>query len=77
MKTEIDRGKLIHRFFEDTKRFLKKGGLIIMPYFHKAGKINDPEVQAPKHGLKVKVEFREKISSGLQKGFVSVYSIGL
>jgi methylase of polypeptide subunit release factors len=73
----LERGKLIHRFFEEAKFYLKKGGLIIMPYFHVAGPINDPSKQAPKHGYKVFERFRVEAKSGLQKGPISVYEISL
>lgn len=73
----LERGSLIHRFFEDAKRFLKKDSLIVMPYFHVAGPINDPAIQAPKHGYEVKEKYCMKVTSGLQKGLVSIYEIRL
>lgn len=73
----LERGSLIHRFFEDAKRFLKNDSLIIMPYFHIAGPINDPAVQAPKHGYEVKEKYNMNVTVGLQKGPVSIYEIRL
>jgi release factor glutamine methyltransferase len=73
----LERGNLIHRFFTDAKKFLKKDGLIVMPYYHLAGPINDPAVQAPKNGYKVLEKFNMNVTTGLQKGSVSIYEIRL
>jgi len=73
----IDRGKLIHRFFEDAKRYLSDEGVIVMPYFHVAGPINDPMVQAPEHGYKVIERMSVDVKSGLQIGRASVYELRL
>lgn len=73
----LERGTLIHRFFNDAKKFLKKDGLIVMPYFHIAGPINDPSIQAPKNGYKVFERFHMNVTTGLQKGLVSIYEIRL
>lgn len=74
-KTMNEKGQLIHRFFEDSKKFLKPGGVMVMPYYHVAGPINDPEIQAPKHGFKVETKMRLECKTGLQKGLVSIYQI--
>jgi release factor glutamine methyltransferase len=73
----LERGSLIHRFFEDVKEFLKKDTVIVMPYFHVAGPVNDPAIQAPKHGYEVKEKYSMKVTTGLQKGLVSIYEIYL
>lgn len=73
----LERGSLIHRFFNDAKKFLKKDGVIIMPYYHVAGPINDPAIQAPKNGYKAFERFNMNVASGLQKGLVSIYEIRL
>ncbi len=73
----IKRGSLIHRFFEDVKKFLNKDGVIIMNYFHLAGPVNNPAVQAPKHGYIVSERFNLKVTAGIQKGPVSIYEIRL
>lgn len=73
----LERGSLIHRFFEEVKKFLKKESLIIMPYFHVAGPINDPAIQAPEHGYEVIERYGMNVTSGLQKGPVSIYEIRL
>jgi release factor glutamine methyltransferase len=72
---KLKRGRLIHRFFAEAKSFLKKDGFIVMPYFHMAGQINDPAVQAPKHGYLVKERYSMKVTIGLQKGDISIYEI--
>ncbi len=76
-KSVNNNGSLIHRFLEDSKKFLTKGGLIVMPYFHLAGEINDPAVQAPKHGYTVKEISRGNLNTGLQKGETSIYILKL
>ena len=73
----LDKGKLIHRFFEDAKQYLTSEGVIVMPYFHVAGPINDPMIQAPQHGYEISERMAIEIKSGLQKGKVSVYEISL
>lgn len=74
-KSMTEQGRLIHRFFDDAKKLLNKGGKIIMPYYHLAGPINDPEPQAAEHNLNVEVRFRHKYKSGIQQGLVSIYEI--
>src|SRR6185503_14615104 len=39
-KSMLDEGTLIQRFLIDAKKYLKKGGIIIMPYFDLAGQKN-------------------------------------
>lgn len=73
----LDRGKLIHRFLEDAKKYLSDGGVIVMPYFKAAGPINDPIVQAPEHGYDVFEKMSVDIKSGLQIGRASVYELRL
>lgn len=71
----LERGKLIHTFFDQAKDHLYKNGVIIMPYYHIAGPINDPAKQAIRHGLTVAERFRLSVKNGLQKGDISVYEI--
>ncbi len=70
-------GQLIHRFFNEVENHLNPNGVVIMPYFHLAGIQNDPGCQAPKYGLKFFRRFDHQITSGLQKGKVSVTEITL
>lgn len=55
-----DEGKLIHRFFKSSKNYLKKNGIIIMPFFDVAGEINNPQIQSPRHGYFVEKVFEKK-----------------
>lgn len=75
--SRLDRGKLIHRFFDEAKQYLNPEGIIVMPYFHIAGPINDPMIQAPKNGYEVIEEQAINSDSGLQKGKASIYKIQL
>lgn len=68
-------GKTIHNFLEDAKEYLETNGFIIMPYFHLAGKENDPREQAGKHGYEVEILFHERVETPLQKGPVSIYKL--
>ena len=72
-----DSGELIHRFFKDAKKHLTTNGIIIMPYFNKAGPVNDPLIQAPKHGYKIIKKVSEEINTELHKGKASIYIISL
>ncbi len=73
----LDRGKLIHRFLEDAKSYLSEDGVIVMPYFHVAGPINDPYVQAQEHGYDVFERMSVDLKSGLQIGRASIYELRL
>jgi methylase of polypeptide subunit release factors len=70
-----DSGKLIHRFFKDAKRHLTSKGIIIMPYFEKAGPINNPAIQVLKHKYKSVKKYSKKINTELHKGKASIYII--
>lgn len=70
---KIGRGSLIHVFLQSAKKHLRQDGLIIMPYYHLAGPLNNPAVQAPKHGYSVDERFRVVVKSGIQQGPVSIY----
>jgi methylase of polypeptide subunit release factors len=73
----LDRGKIIHRFLEEAKVFLETDGTIVMPYYHVAGEVNDPGVQALKHNYCVNLKMRREITSGLQQGLISIYELRL
>ena len=64
----LNDGELVHRFLAEAPKFLKKNGVILMPFYSKAGKTNNPILQGPKHGFKVNTTFRTNSTSGLQKG---------
>ena len=66
---------LLHKFLDDAKTHLKEGGVIVMPYYHLAGPINDPGIQAPVHGYVVTDHFKMKVTTGLQKGDISIYQL--
>lgn len=73
--SEIERGGLIHRFFDEAKQHLTPNGLIIMPYLELAGPVNSPKIQAPRHGYSVETVFNENITIGIQQGEVSIYKV--
>lgn len=69
----LNRGELIHRFLSDAKKFLSPGGKIIMPYYHLAGTINDPGIQAIKHSYIIDRRWHMNITTGVQSGLHSIY----
>ncbi len=73
----ISRGSLIHRFLDSAKKYLKKDAMIVMPYFHLAGPLNNPATQAKKHGYKVVERFSVEAKDGLQRGRISIYTLSL
>jgi release factor glutamine methyltransferase len=74
---EITSGTLLKKFLQEAKKFLKKDGIIVMPYFHMAGKANDPATQAPKLGYKVATRLSLNAVTGVQKGPISIYELSL
>lgn len=71
----IDRGRLIHRFLDEAKSFLRPGGLIVMPYYLIAGPINHPGIQGAKHGYAVSEPFTFDVKTGIQRGRVSIFTL--
>ena len=77
-KAWFDEGMLIHRFLEEAKNYLLPGGCILMSFFHFAGEINNPSLQAPLHGYKVVLcESIDLIYTNIQKGVFSVFKLQL
>jgi len=71
-----DNGSLIHRFLDEAKDYLNEGGFILMPFFHFAGDVNNPEKQALAHGYSVEVEHEMELNDeNIQKGQFSVYRL--
>ena len=66
---------LIHRFLEQAPSHLRSGGVIVMPFYTKAGTANDPAVQGPKHGFNVTTCFRAMSNSGLQTGEILIHEL--
>jgi len=46
-----------------------------MPYFHFAGRENDPANHAEKHGLRIRRAHRIPSTSGLHKGDFTIYKL--
>jgi len=64
---------LIHDFLKDVSSYLKKNGVLIMPFFRFAGKENDPGRYAKKYKLKIVKKEKVLSKQGLQKGDFSIY----
>lgn len=70
----FDEGELIRRFFLEAKKHLKKGGIIIMPFFHFAGTTNDPGIRGPEFGYNIASKTSVEVNDdNIQKGTFSVY----
>ena len=75
-KSMLGGTELIKRFFSEVKKYMKnKNSLIIMPYFHFAGKENDPSTHVRKYGFYIEKQERVKSEQGLQLGDFSIYTI--
>lgn len=72
-KQSLQRGTLIHVFLEQATNHILPGGCVVMPYYHLAGEVNDPGVQAPKHGYAVEDAWHGILRTCLQKGSHSIY----
>lgn len=44
-------GENMQKFLKEAVSHLKKGGIIMMPYFKNAGDANDPSIQGPENGF--------------------------
>jgi methylase of polypeptide subunit release factors len=74
-KTMLGGTGLVKRFFSSAVKHLTNGGIIIMPYFHFAGKENDPATHLAKYGFKIASIEKIKSEQGLQLGEFSIYVI--
>jgi len=68
---------LIERFLKEAPKYLNSGGIIMMPYYIKAGESNNPVIQGPKHGFKVDTVFKSISNSGLQTGEITIHELRL
>lgn len=73
----LDSGELIKRFFQEAPEYLNPGGVIMMPFYSKAGAINNPVVQGPKYGFKVTTVFKANSATGLQTGEITIHELSL
>ncbi|MEN9558211.1 MAG: hypothetical protein RL141_580 [Candidatus Parcubacteria bacterium] len=74
-KAILDDGSLLIRFLQEAKQHLLPGGSIIMPFFHLAGKINDPGIQGPRCGYMTKELWHMTVDTGIQRGDTSIYQL--
>jgi methylase of polypeptide subunit release factors len=73
----LDPGELIKRFLKEVPEYLNPGGIIMMPFYSKAGEINNPVVQGPKYGFKTTTVFRANSRTGLQTGEITIHELRL
>lgn len=75
-KSMLGGTELVQRFFSKARIYMKdRNSIIIMPYFHFAGKENDPATHVEKYGFFIKDDARIKSQQGLQLGDFSIYTI--
>ena len=70
-------GDMVEQFLKDVPQYLKPGGIIMMPFYTKAGDINNPAIQGPKHNFEVTTTLDTESRSGLQKGEIMIYELKL
>ena len=75
VKSMLGGTELIKRFFSGVSGYMRKNGIIIMPYFHFAGPENDPANHLKSYNLNCAFEKQIKSEQGLQQGDFSVYVI--
>ncbi len=66
---------LIHRFLREAPAHLNPSGMVMMPFYTRAGAANDPALRGPEHGFTVAPCFRTVSRSGLQKGEILIYEL--
>jgi len=72
----LDPGDLINRFFKEARERYPDA-MIVMPYFHLAGPINDPGIQALMQGYVPTTVSTFDVDAGLQNGPMSIYEFKL
>ncbi len=73
----LDNGRLINRFLEEAKNYIRPEGSIIMPYYELAGHTNHPYLSGQEHGYRVEQKFFMQSISGFHRGEISVYQLSL
>lgn len=71
----LNSGELISRFLGEVSEFLAPDGIIMMPFYTKAGEINDPALQGPKFGFQVETTFKAVSTTGLQTGEITIHEL--
>ncbi len=71
--TMIARSGLLGQFLKEAKRHLFPGGILVMPFYHRAPKFNNPNERAREFGYKAKEVLAKKARTGLQQGPISIY----
>lgn len=73
----LDSGDLIKRFLSEAPKHLTPNGIIMMAFYSKAGTTNNPVIQGPKYGFKVRTTFKAISCTGLQTGEISIHELSL
>jgi len=71
----LDPGTVLDYFLLIARYYLRRGGKILMPFFHLAGLRNNPSRGGNEYRYLVTELARHEITSGLQQGTVSIYEL--
>ncbi|MFC1615072.1 methyltransferase [Patescibacteria group bacterium] len=66
---------LVERFLKNVSKYLKSDGVIIMPFYTKAGDVNNPVIQGPKYGFNVTTTFKAISNYGLHTGEITIHEL--
>lgn len=69
--------ELFERFLIDSKKYLKAGGVVVIPSYSIGGELNDPMKVAPKYGYDVKRIWIHNSLNGIQQGLLYIDELRL
>ncbi|XOU94174.1 MAG: methyltransferase [Candidatus Kerfeldbacteria bacterium] len=69
--------ELFERFLIDSKKYLKSGGVVVIPSYSLGGEFNDPMSVAPKFGYDVKRKWTHNSLNGIQQGLLYIDELRL
>ena len=69
--------ELFERFLLESKKFLKKEGVIVIPSFSLGGDLTDPTIIGEKLGYEVKTTWAHKSTNGIQQGMIYMHELRL
>ena len=71
----LDPGPLLSYFLYEVLDYLTRDGIMLMPYYHLAERLNNPAIRALQLGYEFEVKTQIEINEGLQKGEISIYEL--
>lgn len=64
--------ELFERFLKDSKKYLKEGGVVVVPSYSLGGDLNNPMKVAPRFGYDVKRAWTYDSPNGIQSGLLYI-----